>query len=266
MSGGVPILCPWISGISMAERPVARDWRRFVALGDSFTEGLMDEVGPDGRHRGWADRVAEALAARAAAGGADGIEYANLAVRGRLVRQVIDEQVPAAVALGPDLASIAVGVNDTLRPRYDVIPWQPLSRTACASFAGAAATSCCSPSGIRPAGRGRWHPCGSASGRTTRRSTPSPSTTTATSSASGRWPPTTTTDSGTRTGSTSRRPAIGWLRGRPSRRWGSAIRCGGRPRCPSRDPRAGAGGVAAAVDDGTPRAVGRTPGAWGVIR
>ena len=69
----------------MAERPVARDWRRFVALGDSFTEGLMDEVGPDGRHRGWADRVAEALAARASAEGADGIEYANLAVRGRLV-------------------------------------------------------------------------------------------------------------------------------------------------------------------------------------
>jgi lysophospholipase L1-like esterase len=106
----------------MAERPVARDWRRFVALGDSFTEGLMDEVGPDGRHRGWADRVAEALTARAAAEGADGIEYANLAVRGRLVREVIAEQVPAAIALGPDLASIAVGVNDTLRPRFDVHP------------------------------------------------------------------------------------------------------------------------------------------------
>jgi lysophospholipase L1-like esterase len=108
--------------ISMAERPVARDWRRFVALGDSFTEGLMDEVGPDGRHRGWADRVADALAARSSAGSADGFEYANLAVRGRLVRQVIDEQVPAAIALGPDLASIAVGVNDTLRPRFDVDP------------------------------------------------------------------------------------------------------------------------------------------------
>lgn len=107
---------------SMAERPVARDWRRFVALGDSFTEGLMDEVGPDGRHRGWADRVAQALAEKAAADGAGGIEYANLAVRGGLVREVIAEQVPAAMAMAPDLASIAVGVNDSLRRRFDVNP------------------------------------------------------------------------------------------------------------------------------------------------
>lgn len=77
----------------------------------------MDEVRDDGRHRGWADRVADALSARA---GDSGFEYANLAIRGRLVRGVIDEQVPAAVALGPDLASLAVGVNDTLRPSYDV--------------------------------------------------------------------------------------------------------------------------------------------------
>jgi lysophospholipase L1-like esterase len=104
------------------DRPIARDWRRFVALGDSFTEGLMDEVGPDGRHRGWADRVAQVLDARAVARGEEGIAYANLAVRGRLVRQVIAEQVPAAVALGPDLASIAVGVNDTLRPHFELDP------------------------------------------------------------------------------------------------------------------------------------------------
>jgi lysophospholipase L1-like esterase len=106
----------------MVDRPTQRDWRRFVALGDSFTEGLMDDVSPDGRHRGWADRVAVALGERAQAQGRSGIEYANLAVRGRLVRQVIAEQVPAAVALGPDLASIAVGVNDTLRARYALDP------------------------------------------------------------------------------------------------------------------------------------------------
>jgi lysophospholipase L1-like esterase len=106
----------------MVAQPVPRDWRRFVALGDSFTEGLMDEVGPDGRHRGWADRVALALGERAREQGREGIEYANLAVRGRLVRQVIAEQVPTAVALGPDLASIAVGVNDTLRPRFELDP------------------------------------------------------------------------------------------------------------------------------------------------
>ena len=80
----------------------------------------MDEVRPDGRHRGWADRVAAALAERAIAAGEPGIEYANLAVRGRLVHQVMQEQVPVAESLGPDLTSIAVGVNDALRASYDV--------------------------------------------------------------------------------------------------------------------------------------------------
>lgn len=103
----------------MIEQPIPRPWRRYVALGDSFTEGMMDELRPDGRHRGWADRVAQALADSA---GEPGIEYANLAVRGRLVRQVVDEQVAPACALGPDLVSLAVGVNDTLRPQYVLDP------------------------------------------------------------------------------------------------------------------------------------------------
>jgi lysophospholipase L1-like esterase len=90
-------------------------WRRYVAIGDSFTEGLQDEIGPDGRHRGWADRVADALAARD-----PDVRYANLAVRGRLVRQVVDEQVPAAVALQPDLVTFAAGVNDAIRRHFDL--------------------------------------------------------------------------------------------------------------------------------------------------
>jgi lysophospholipase L1-like esterase len=94
-----------------------RDWRRFAALGDSFTEGMMDDLRPDGRHRGWADLVAEELARRA---GEPGIAYANLAVRGRLVAQVVREQVPQAVRLQPDLASLAVGVNDAIRAHYDL--------------------------------------------------------------------------------------------------------------------------------------------------
>lgn len=102
-----------------------RSWRRFAALGDSFTEGLSDVVGPDGRHRGWADLVAVRLAERAEDAG-DGFEYANLAIRGRLAPQVAAEQVPAAVLLQPDLASLAVGVNDALRQNFD------LDRTATA--------------------------------------------------------------------------------------------------------------------------------------
>ena len=109
-----------VAGGEAFDDQAIRVWRRYVALGDSFTEGLMDEVGPDGRHRGWADRLAEELGRRAVDRGHDGVQYANLAVRGRLVAQVVEEQVPAALALEPDLVSLAVGVNDTLRRRFDV--------------------------------------------------------------------------------------------------------------------------------------------------
>jgi lysophospholipase L1-like esterase len=84
-------------------------------MGDSFTEGLEDEPGPTGRHLGWADRVAAALATREG-----GLRYANLAVRGRLLDQVIAEQLPTALALHPDLATFHAGPNDVLRPRTDV--------------------------------------------------------------------------------------------------------------------------------------------------
>ena len=90
--------------------------RSFVALGDSFTEGLEDEQGADRRHRGWADRVAAALAVRQGR-----IRYANLAVRGRLLDQVVAEQLPLALELAPDLVSFHAGPNDVLRPRADVL-------------------------------------------------------------------------------------------------------------------------------------------------
>jgi lysophospholipase L1-like esterase len=91
----------------------------FVALGDSFSEGVGDPY-PDGTgyggpgYRGWADRFAERLAADR-----PDLRYANLAVRGRMVGQVVAEQVPRAVAMAPDLVSIAAGGNDLLRPRAD---------------------------------------------------------------------------------------------------------------------------------------------------
>lgn len=89
-------------------------WNRYVAVGDSFTEGLEDP-GPDGRHRGWADRVAERLAADSPR-----LEYANLAIRGRLLDPILNEQLPRAVEMEPDLISIAGGVNDVLRPKWDL--------------------------------------------------------------------------------------------------------------------------------------------------
>jgi lysophospholipase L1-like esterase len=85
----------------------------FVALGDSFTEGLSD-LRADGSLRGWADRFAER-----AAEVRPGLRYANLAVRGKVLRELADEQLPRAIGMRPDLVSVAVGGNDLLRPRAD---------------------------------------------------------------------------------------------------------------------------------------------------
>jgi lysophospholipase L1-like esterase len=86
---------------------------RLVAIGDSTVEGLEDPL-PDGSYRGWADHLARHLARRH-----PGLTYANLAVRGRLARQVRDEQLPVALSMGPDVAVVVAGVNDLLRPRLD---------------------------------------------------------------------------------------------------------------------------------------------------
>jgi lysophospholipase L1-like esterase len=91
-------------------------FRRYVAIGDSFTEGVgdPDPSRPNGV-RGWADRVAEAM------GAVDPeLRHANLAIRGRKMRGFLDEQVDAALALGPDLVSSYVGGNDILRPAVDI--------------------------------------------------------------------------------------------------------------------------------------------------
>src|SRR4051794_28438528 len=88
-------------------------YRRFVALGDSTTEGLRDPY-PNGAFRGWADRLAERLAQEEPE-----LLYANLAVRGKVARQVREEQLAAAVGLQPDLASVLSGLNDMLRRNCD---------------------------------------------------------------------------------------------------------------------------------------------------
>lgn len=86
-------------------------WHRYVAIGDSFTEGIGDpSEGVPGGNRGWADRVAEQLALRV-----PDLAYANLAIRGRLIAQIDDEQIEAALALRPDLITICAGGNDVTR-------------------------------------------------------------------------------------------------------------------------------------------------------
>ncbi len=84
-------------------------------MGDSFTEGVGDP-GPDGTFIGWADRLAVLLSDRRPE---HDFRYANLAVRGRLLDQIVEEQVPRAVELAPDLVTFCAGGNDILRPGSD---------------------------------------------------------------------------------------------------------------------------------------------------
>ncbi|MFF8809100.1 SGNH/GDSL hydrolase family protein [Streptomyces omiyaensis] len=86
--------------------------RSYAALGDSFTEGVGDEA-PGGRVVGWADRLAVRLARQCPAAE---FRYANLAVRGRTIDEIVAEQVPRVRGFAPDLVSLCAGGNDILRP------------------------------------------------------------------------------------------------------------------------------------------------------
>ncbi|MGW5256586.1 SGNH/GDSL hydrolase family protein [Streptomyces sp. NPDC004012] len=86
---------------------------RFVALGDSLTEGVGDRVGET--WRGWAPLLAGGLGSVDAAA-----EFTNLAVSGAQTRDVLERQTPQALALRPDVVSVVIGVNDTLRYTFDI--------------------------------------------------------------------------------------------------------------------------------------------------
>ncbi|WP_246843479.1 SGNH/GDSL hydrolase family protein [Allokutzneria sp. NRRL B-24872] len=88
-------------------------WGSFVAIGDSFTEGL-DDPGPNGQFRGWADRTAERLAVLN-----PGLRYANLAIRGKLLGEIVAEQVPLVSSVRPDLVTLCGGGNDLIMPSAD---------------------------------------------------------------------------------------------------------------------------------------------------
>jgi lysophospholipase L1-like esterase len=90
-----------------------RRFERYVAIGDSSTEGLDDPDGHGG-YRGWANRLAESIAAAQGS-----LLYANLAIRGRSTRRIRDEQLVPAAAMRPDLVTLFSGTNDVVRPRFD---------------------------------------------------------------------------------------------------------------------------------------------------
>jgi lysophospholipase L1-like esterase len=98
----------------MQTNPTHPTHTSLVAVGDSFTEGMSDLL-PDGSYRGWADLLAARMAARS-----PGFRYANLAVRGKLIGQIVDEQIDVAAAMNPDVITLVGGLNDTLRPKCDM--------------------------------------------------------------------------------------------------------------------------------------------------
>lgn len=95
-----------------------REWRKYVAIGDSFTEGISDR-GLGDSYYGWADRLAQALADRYCTR-ENPLAYANLAVRGRLLSSMVDQQIPRAIELKPDLVTFAGGVNDAMRSSFNL--------------------------------------------------------------------------------------------------------------------------------------------------
>ena len=91
-----------------------------------------------GQYRGWADRVADVMAQAQ-----PGFQYANLAIRGKLLKQVVDEQLDAAIAQVVDkstLVSFHAGANDVIRPKYNPNVILPLYAEAARKVAASGAT------------------------------------------------------------------------------------------------------------------------------
>lgn len=110
---------------------------RLITCGDSFTEGMSDEI-VNGQYRGWADRIADVMAKEVS-----GFTYANLAVRGKLVHQVVADQIPAALKFitGKEtLVTFHAGANDVLRPNYKSEIVLPLYAKAVREIASTGAT------------------------------------------------------------------------------------------------------------------------------
>lgn len=129
-------------GVAVSTKPSVPRPVRFAALGDSLTAGVGDRV--DGGWRGWAVLLAEALGpadgdvgrpvgrtsrrpggrpgrkAPSPTGAEPAPVFRNFATSGALTRDVRERQAPAALAFAPDIASVVVGVNDTLRRAFDI--------------------------------------------------------------------------------------------------------------------------------------------------
>ncbi len=103
---------------------------RYVALGDSLTEGLGDrDFWSNRQNKGWADRFAVLIAAELSAENRR-LDYANLAVRSRRAESILTEQVKRAIELRPDLVTLMAGANDLWRPTGKLTKLEHLFREA----------------------------------------------------------------------------------------------------------------------------------------
>lgn len=112
-------------------------FQRFIVCGDSYSEGMSDEI-IDGNYRGWADRVADVMAQAN-----PDFTYVNLAIRGKLIRQVVEDQVPEALkyVTGRDtLVSFHAGANDALRPGFQADVVNELYKATVRAIADSGAT------------------------------------------------------------------------------------------------------------------------------
>ncbi|PDZ55378.1 lipase [Bacillus cereus] len=85
-------------------------WKRFVAIGDSFTEGIGDEV--EGiALKSWVDHFVQLCE--------KDIEYANFAKRGLVTEEIRLQQLEKALTFNSDLVSLIAGANDVLKGRWN---------------------------------------------------------------------------------------------------------------------------------------------------
>jgi len=109
-------------------------FERYVAIGDSSTEGLIDPD-PRGGYRGWSRRLAQRIA-----DAQGGVGYANLAARGLTTRQVLETQLEPALALAPDLATVFTGTNDVIARDFDPAAFARNTEAMQRALRGAGAT------------------------------------------------------------------------------------------------------------------------------
>ena len=200
-------------------------YHRFVVLGDSCAEGLDDPYPDQTQYRGWADFVADRLARLE-----PGFRYANLAVRGRRLDQIVPEQVPTATRLEPDLIALFGGGNDVMSRGWDARTVARRVDTAIRAWSYAATRVGSRPRATAPAGAG---------GTTAPAATSSPARAASTSGPTPPPPPTRVTS--VRTGCICRNTAIGVSPGTSSTSSVSTSNASGSNRCQdSPDVQAGA--------------------------